>query len=84
MYGLGVTLYHAIVGEPPFPLKDRKRAMELHLTTAPPRPSERLPGCPAPVERLLLKMLAKRPDERHRSYEELLAELHTVANGLPS
>ncbi len=82
VYGLGVTLYHAMVGSPPFPLGNRQRSIELHRSTPPPLPSSRIPGFPKSVEALLIQMLAKKIEQRHASYDALLSELRLLAKEL--
>lgn len=84
IYALGVTLYHAALGEPPFPLKDRERSIELHRSAAVPRPSERVPGFPTMVERILLQMLAKSPHDRQSSYGALLEQLQQASADFPT
>ena len=46
IYSLGVTLYEATVGEPPFPLADAPRCQEMHARTPVPPPEERSPTVP--------------------------------------
>ena len=71
IYSLGVTLYEATVGEPPFPLADPPRCLELHARAPVPAPDERSPGVPRALSALLLRMLAKNPDDRFASYDAL-------------
>jgi serine/threonine protein kinase len=83
VFGLGATLYHAMAGEAPFPLKDKKRAIELTRNAMPLSLSERLPGFPKPVEQLLFQMLAKRPEDRAASWDTVLSEFRSALSGLP-
>jgi serine/threonine-protein kinase len=71
IYSLGVTLYQAVVGEPPFPLADAPRCLELHARAPVPPPEERRPEVPRALSALLLRMLAKNPDDRFASYDAL-------------
>lgn len=82
LYSLGVTLFHAAVGEPPFPLGDRRRLMELHRSAVPPRPSERAPGVPVSLESVIVRLLAKDPRQRYASYDALLDALRAAAEDL--
>jgi serine/threonine-protein kinase len=78
MYSLGVTLFHAVVGEPPFPLTNRQRVLELHRTAALPRPSSLVSGIPEGLERIILRLTEKTPARRYESYDELLRALRTL------
>lgn len=78
MYSLGVTLFHAAVGEPPFPLSDRARVLELHRTAVPQRPSSLVRGFSAGLERVILRLMAKSPSGRYESYDALLGDLRAV------
>lgn len=78
LYSLGVTLFHAAVGEPPFPLADRRRVLELHRTASPPRPSSLVPGLPLGLERLILRLMAKSASQRYQTYEALLVDLRLL------
>ncbi len=71
IYALGVTLYHAAVGRPPFPIDNADRVMALHRTEPVPPPENVLPRFPASLSRLLLRMLEKAPSARHESYDAL-------------
>ncbi|WP_337177122.1 serine/threonine-protein kinase [Paludisphaera sp.] len=78
LYSLGVTYYHMIVGEPPF-RADSALALALkHVREQPVPIRARRPDVPADVERLVMKLMAKKPDDRYQSAGEMLAELNRV------
>lgn len=63
IYGLGVTLYRMLAGRKPF-YGTRTELLEAQIFTAPPPPSEF--GFISPeVEAVVLKAIAKKPDERY-------------------
>jgi hypothetical protein len=70
------------VGMPVFPLRDASRCIELHAHSPVPPPEERVPGFPAPLSALLLRMLAKNPDDRFASYDALAESCDRVAASL--
>jgi serine/threonine protein kinase len=78
IYSLGVTLYEAAVGAPPFPLGDPSACVEMHASHPVPPPHERAPGIPAGLSALLLRMMAKLPDDRFSSYDALAEALARV------
>lgn len=71
IYSLGVILYHALAGAPPFMAEGFGEMMMLHMTAAPPSLLGRHPEVTAEVEAIVLRALAKKPDDRFQSMEEL-------------
>jgi serine/threonine protein kinase len=74
IYALGATLYHAVVGRPPFEDKDPLKVLSMHQNQPVPPPEDLAPGVPFELSRILLWMLQKdradRPD-----YDQLLEGL---------
>ena len=68
LYGLGHVLYELLVGEPPFSTTSIERnSMDLifqHLQKDPPRVREKVPECPAELDALIDRLLAKKPADR--------------------
>ncbi|HEY71947.1 MAG: hypothetical protein B6I35_01355 [Anaerolineaceae bacterium 4572_32.2] len=77
VYSLGVVLYELLVGRPPFVADTPFAVIHDHIFTPLPLPSELNPDLPEPAQRLLLKALAKEPDDRFQSVEELTNALDT-------
>ena len=76
LYSLGLVLYEALAGQPPFASESPRELLNLQCTAAPPPlPDDVRAGLPRGVERVLLKMLAKAPDERPASAQEVLTAL---------
>ena len=77
-YSLGASLYELLSGRPPFLQHDPHELMYAHLALAPEpprRPGEELPPL---LAALLLKLLAKEPEQRYQSPEGVLADLRRV------
>ncbi len=68
VYALGVLTHRMITGALPFGPPD---LVGKHLGAPPPRPCEQRPGLPTEYDELVLRAMAKRPEERHASLEEL-------------
>ena len=83
IYALGATLYHAVVGRPPFLGANATEIITKHLFDAPQSPREAVPELSEGFCRVLAKMLRKRPEARHQSPTELLADLERLAAGRP-
>jgi uncharacterized RDD family membrane protein YckC len=75
MYSLGVTLYEALAGQPPFTGENAGALLEQHMNEEPIRPRTLAPHLRPAVEALVMKLLAKRPDARFSSYPELRAAI---------
>jgi predicted ATPase/signal transduction histidine kinase len=67
LYSLGVTFYQMFTGSLPFTASDPLEWVHCHIARKPVPPSERLPSVPAPVSRIIMKLLAKAADERYQS-----------------
>ena len=68
VYGLGATLYFALTGQPPFKGQD-VFYQHLHCLPAPARSI--IPAAPAALDELILRCLAKPPEERPASASEV-------------
>lgn len=84
VYSLGCVLYALVTGKPPFSAEGAGVLMLQHMTEPPPRPSTRTPGIPPKVDALILRCLAKNPDERFASGTALAAALDMVMGRPPS
>lgn len=75
IYGLGATLYHLLAGRPPFEGTDPGELLLRFTDDEFPPPSRYNPSVPEEVSRVIVKMLAGDPDERHGSLAELVQDL---------
>ena len=64
IYSLAVVVYEMICGVLPFDAKGQSELLLKPLTSAPVPPSQRISGLPPDLESLLLRCLARNPDER--------------------
>jgi class 3 adenylate cyclase len=83
LYSLGAMLYEMLTGQPPFPGDDAVAIISQHLNAAPVPPSRHVPEVPTPLDRLVLRLLAKPPEERPGSAAAVRDELERVAAGSP-
>ncbi len=73
LYSLGVTLYHCLTGVQPFCVKDSHGRVDMmgtlkkHLDFDPPPPSAHRPEIPAYLDRIIMKLMARHPDDRYPS-----------------
>jgi serine/threonine protein kinase len=81
LYSLGATAFALLAGKPPFQGNTTQDLINRIRLQAPPSLQSVYPGLPEPVEFLILKMLAKRLEDRPKSAKELLQEVETLAKG---
>ncbi len=77
-YALGVTLYKAATGEVPFSSTDWFELARMHVEDPPPSLRKKRPELSKRFERVVLKCLAKHPDDRYKNATELQADLGEV------
>ena len=78
LYSLGITLYKAATGDLPFKSKDWYELARMHVEEAPAPPRIAHPDLSRKLERIILRLLAKHPDDRPATADELLAELEAM------
>ncbi|MGQ0650131.1 MAG: serine/threonine-protein kinase, partial [Gemmatimonadaceae bacterium] len=78
IYSLGVSLYRASVGRLPFEGDDWYEIARAHVEDPPPKPRGINPNISPAFERLLLRCLAKHPDDRPATGEQLADDLGEV------
>lgn len=79
IYALGMTLYHMLAGQPPFQGSNVMEILAQQMEASPPSLLDQIDGLTPAQNAVLLKMIAKRPDERYGSYEDLLSALRQCA-----
>jgi serine/threonine protein kinase len=82
IYSLGILLFQLVSGRLPFEVKTPADAAEKHIREMPPLPRTFRPDLPQEIEAIILKTLAKRPEERQQTGEELARDLRQAAAAL--
>ena len=75
IYSLGVMMYELLTGQVPFRESNMMKVMMAHQQQAPRPPHELAPDLPVEVEQVILRALAKAPDDRFQSMAEIEAVL---------
>lgn len=72
IYSFGVMLYELVVGQAPFKDKSGFAIIHDHIYTPPPLPRALRPNLSEAVEQVLLKALAKDPNDRFGTVDEMV------------
>ena len=75
MYSLGGTLYHAITGHVPFEAETIEQVLSGHMQTPLTPPMNVNPRISEATNEAICITLAKKPDERYATYDDLVMAL---------
>jgi len=78
IFSLGVVLYEALTGLPPFDGDNVNAIMYATVNTTPPAPSHDNPDVPTMLDLVVAKALAKTVDERYQTMREFADDLAQV------
>src|SRR5437899_2859997 len=78
MYSLGATLYHALTGYVPFDAPTVEEVVAAHVHTPLRPPIEVVLEISQPTSDVLMKVMAKRPEDRYLSYDEFRMEMEAA------
>src|SRR5438045_2999898 len=82
LYSLGIVLYEMLTGQVPFTGDTPVEIAMKHLSQVPEPPSKLRPDVPHDLDAVVMRSLAKDPDQRYASAEEMDADLARVARGV--
>jgi serine/threonine protein kinase len=75
LYALGVTFYELLTGALPFTAADPIELIHSHIAREPVPPGELASAVPAPLSMIVMKLLAKTPEERYQTAAGVEADL---------
>jgi eukaryotic-like serine/threonine-protein kinase len=79
LYNVGLILYEMLTGAPPFRSQSTRELLNAQCTAPPPAlPPEVAQAVPASLVQLMLHLLAKSPQQRPSSAEEVLRRLDAI------
>jgi serine/threonine-protein kinase len=83
VYSLGIVLYEMVTGVAPFNGDTPVAVAYKHVREEPVPPSQRNPDVPPDLEQIILTALAKDPDHRYQTADDLQADLLRFRRGRP-
>src|SRR6202167_2357039 len=83
IYSLGVVLYEMLAGRPPFIGDSPVAVSSQHVHGTVPPPSDFNATIPADLQAIVMEALAKSPERRYQSAEDLRSDLVRFSEGQP-
>jgi len=83
IYSTGVVLYEVFTGKLPFTADSALAVLNKHIREAVPPPLSMNPALPVQLEQVLLRAMAKNPDQRYQKISELYADLEAISATIP-
>ena len=83
IYALGVMLYEMVVGEVPYTAETPMAVVVKHIVDPLPMPRAKNPDIPEELQRVILKSLAKDPNDRFQKAGEIVEALEPVVKASP-
>lgn len=80
VYSFGVVVYELIVGRVPFSSDTPYAIVHDHIYSTLPLPTIVNPEVPLAIEKVLIKALAKKPEDRYATAGEMVADLKSQIN----
>ncbi len=75
IYALGVVMFEAMTGRPPFQGDNYPALAHSHIYEIPPRPASLNPAIPPAFEKVILTALMKHPQQRYQNAQEMMQAL---------
>jgi eukaryotic-like serine/threonine-protein kinase len=83
IYALGCVLYEMLTSRQPFQADSPVALAYQHVSALPTPPSQLNPEVPDALEAIVLRAMAKNPDDRYADGREMNADLQRAVAGLP-
>ena len=78
IYAIGIIAYELITHELPFKGNNPVEIIMSKLKTEPTPPHHLRPDCPEKLARIIMKMIAKNPDDRYQSSSDIVSDINQL------
>ncbi len=78
IYALGVMLFEMVTGQVPFQAAGTFNMLLKHISEPPPSLRSLAPEVPEALERIVLRALAKEPEERYQNMADMVADMEAL------
>ncbi|MGK5091916.1 AAA family ATPase [Deltaproteobacteria bacterium TL4] len=82
LYSLGITFYEILTGQLPFEADDAIGWVHCHIAKSPEPPHQKNAHIPKVLSNIILKLMAKSPEDRYRSAQGLKADFQRCLDQL--
>ena len=82
IYSFGITCYYMLSGRPPFEGENAVSVAVKHLHEVPEPIGELRSDLPRPVCKVIERMIAKNPDDRYASADDVLTDIRKIAKAI--
>ncbi|MEO8875336.1 MAG: protein kinase [Polyangiaceae bacterium] len=79
IYSLGVLFFEMVVGTVPFEADTYMEVLRKHLVETPPKPSARATGVPKEIDKVILRSLSKKAEDRYLTMESFADAIEKAA-----
>jgi len=78
LYALGCCLFEMLTGRKPFVAEHFPQLFEQHLRAEPPHPRRFVPDCPPELDEIVVRLLAKKPEDRPFNAREVQGRMFQI------
>jgi serine/threonine protein kinase len=78
IYSYGASVYELLTGRPPFRASSNQELLTKHITEKPASPQQHNPEVTDELAALVLRMLAKKREDRPRDFHEIIMALRSI------